>query len=497
MRVSIPLRGTSRLTLSTSGPAAGRPSRARVLARSMGASGTKRVVSTPGGTWAIGGRSSPPSAASLRFGIAAGGDEQGGLSEHPASSGRVPGRRPGTVTSEPCSTAAYGSPRPDRSARAAGPDRGPRPRPRPRRPGAGPGGPAPGSGAGPAPGSARSGTPAPGQRGRRRRAGVVSTVTSSGGSRRHSSHRYDWMPADLGGEVVGDEQVAGHGYGPARRRVGPAHAGTARAAVISARPPVGRGRASRARSRSGGPGGPPPTRRGPARWDRRQPRALTRAAMTAGVGRVAGVTQHDQGVAPHVARFSARDVPPAHQLHQAARRRRPAGRGRPPTAGRPARRRGGGCVPSGQAVDRDTPSGSRRTRRGGRRGPPGTRAGTRRAPAPARPGSGGRRAARRRRGRRSGRPTGSASQGPHPSGTAGGAGVPATSGASVTTEPSTNQDPGAGEEHVGVLPVPADPRPDRGRPVDQGVVVDQRPGPASPGASGARPPAPRAARSGW
>ena len=62
MRVSIPLRGTSRLTLSTSGPAAGRPSRARVLARSIGASGAKRVVSTPGGTWTIGGKRAGPTA---------------------------------------------------------------------------------------------------------------------------------------------------------------------------------------------------------------------------------------------------------------------------------------------------------------------------------------------------------------------------------------------------------------------------------------------------
>ncbi len=54
--VSMPLRGTSRLTLSTRGPVVGRPSRARVLARSMGASGTNRVVSTPGGIRATGGR---------------------------------------------------------------------------------------------------------------------------------------------------------------------------------------------------------------------------------------------------------------------------------------------------------------------------------------------------------------------------------------------------------------------------------------------------------
>ena len=56
MSVSMPLRGTSRLTLSTRGPPPGRPRRARVLARSIAGQGTNRVVSTPGGIWAIGGR---------------------------------------------------------------------------------------------------------------------------------------------------------------------------------------------------------------------------------------------------------------------------------------------------------------------------------------------------------------------------------------------------------------------------------------------------------
>ena len=43
IRVSIPLRGTRRLTLTTSRPPAGRPRRARAAARSMAASGRNRV----------------------------------------------------------------------------------------------------------------------------------------------------------------------------------------------------------------------------------------------------------------------------------------------------------------------------------------------------------------------------------------------------------------------------------------------------------------------
>ena len=49
MSTSIPLRGTSRLTLTTSGPAAGRPRRARAARRSAAFIGVMAPVSTPGG----------------------------------------------------------------------------------------------------------------------------------------------------------------------------------------------------------------------------------------------------------------------------------------------------------------------------------------------------------------------------------------------------------------------------------------------------------------
>ena len=46
----MPLRGTRRLTLTTSGPCAGRPSRARAARRSAALSGVMAAASTPGGT---------------------------------------------------------------------------------------------------------------------------------------------------------------------------------------------------------------------------------------------------------------------------------------------------------------------------------------------------------------------------------------------------------------------------------------------------------------
>ena len=49
-RTSIPLRGTSRLTLSTRGPVTGKPERGAHLGPLRLARGRNRSVSTPGGT---------------------------------------------------------------------------------------------------------------------------------------------------------------------------------------------------------------------------------------------------------------------------------------------------------------------------------------------------------------------------------------------------------------------------------------------------------------
>jgi hypothetical protein len=59
MRTSMPLRGTRRLTLTMRGPDRARPRRVRALAFSIDASGTKRDVSTPGGTCTMGGIGPP------------------------------------------------------------------------------------------------------------------------------------------------------------------------------------------------------------------------------------------------------------------------------------------------------------------------------------------------------------------------------------------------------------------------------------------------------
>ena len=89
----MPLRGTSRLTLSTSGPAAGSPSRARVLARSIGSQRDEADVSTPGGIWAIG-EAGSDDAAGFRFGVAARGD-------HEASALRAPGPEQRSAAGQP------------------------------------------------------------------------------------------------------------------------------------------------------------------------------------------------------------------------------------------------------------------------------------------------------------------------------------------------------------------------------------------------------------
>ena len=89
-----------------------------------------------------------------------------------------------------------------RSARAEWPGRSPRPRRRPRRPSVAPVGAR--TGLGSSTGSrvrsirnacVRSKRSASG-------CGLVSTVTSSGGSRRHSSQRYDWIPPIFGGKSL-------------------------------------------------------------------------------------------------------------------------------------------------------------------------------------------------------------------------------------------------------------------------------------------------------
>ena len=59
MSTSMPLRGTSRLTLTTSGPSGGRPRSARADLRSSAESGRNRSRSTPGGISTTGGTRCP------------------------------------------------------------------------------------------------------------------------------------------------------------------------------------------------------------------------------------------------------------------------------------------------------------------------------------------------------------------------------------------------------------------------------------------------------
>ena len=107
MAVSKPLRGTRRLTPTTSSASGSTPKWARAAARWSGPSGTNRVVSTPGGTTVTG--SALPAA---RSPSAAGYPPAAMMCWAPRSTCpsncREPGMRPGTVTSAPCSTRSYG-----------------------------------------------------------------------------------------------------------------------------------------------------------------------------------------------------------------------------------------------------------------------------------------------------------------------------------------------------------------------------------------------------
>ena len=200
--------------------------------------------------------------------------------------------------------------------------------------------------------------------------GLVSTVTSPAGSRRHSSHRYDWMPPILGGKSLVTRR-----WRITRRPTPP----PARPAPGGARRGRGRRRGRRRRGGGGGGVGRPSRRPGGqspgVRWDirARWPRSDADRHLWANVHRcpteggdwalapapcanhggqqvpavetgrsphgvgpddrifvsqgplqgvddrrvvaVSGVAQDDEGVAPHETGFSAGDVPPPDSSH--------------------------------------------------------------------------------------------------------------------------------------------------------------------------------------
>ena len=283
------------------------------------------------------------------------------------------------------------------------------------------------------------------ERARRRRSGVVRTANSSGGSRRHSSHRYDWMPPDLGREVVGDEQMR--------------HARCCRFAAQSATSASTAGSRSRRERRRR------PDRRDPRRWAAHSACARTsgsasamarrRAATTAGVGRRrprcraprarcgggSGAAGGGMYHRPNRASSSSSDsVEQLEHRHPGLRRSSSAGGG------------GDAAVrPPGSAGRRP---GSRHNRRAGRRARPGTRAGTD-------PGACTSAARQRRASSTPGAtsaPVGHAGRQrrhePQPSATGS---VAAGSGASVRTDPRTNHEPRPGNRTLVFLPYQPSP----------------------------------------
>ena len=257
--------------------------------------------------------------------------------------------------------------------------------------------------------------------------------------------------ADLGREVVGDEQVPHD-----RRR------GAARRATVA----VGRGRrrapTPRAR-RSIGVG---------VRRAQRAQRGLARRVVA-----VADVAQHDERVAAQAARVAPGDVPAAvageqlvvgaaEQLEQRHPRLRVVAA---VVAGAAGRRRATGWA--------GTPPGSRRSRRCGRR----ARRGTRRGNAPGACTS----QARQRRASTTpgatmapvGQPSRQRRHAPQPSATGAGRRRQRRVGDDRARARTTTAEPG--QQQVGVLAVPAEPGPVGRLAVDEAVVVGEHHAPAS------------------
>ena len=346
---SKPLRGTSRLTPTTSGDVGGqaearagrRPARRRRgdEAVDVDAGRDDDARQRPaGGALGLGGR------------VAAGGDDQLGARAAPArAAARAAGQAAGhgdlgAVEHD----AVRAAQRAGRAARAAAPGRARRARRRSRRPGGRCGGAGRAWAAAPARATRTTGT-----------AGGVPPAAPSYGRGEHGDVVGRQPPpqlpevrldaADLGREVVGDEEVL---HAPARR-----------AGSSDGRDVRGGRRPSAACSRE--------QRR------RRRRRVASRAAgaPTPGSVAVADVAEHDEGVAPQLARVAIGDVPAAVAVEQLVVGRRRAARAAAPTprrrravaAGSGSRRRRGGWA--------GTPPGSRRSRRCGRRARRGARRG--------------------------------------------------------------------------------------------------------------------------
>ena len=121
--------------------------------------------------------------------------------------------------------------------------------------------------------------------------GVVSTAKVDGSRRRHSSQSIVWIPPSLGGKsLVTNRWVIGVGR---RARRGPRDRSPARSA----------GADPRVRAAA------PPRRRGRAAADRRARGSARRRSTTTGSSPIADVAEHDERVATHVADVALRDVP--------------------------------------------------------------------------------------------------------------------------------------------------------------------------------------------
>ena len=165
-------------------------------------SGRKRSTSTPGGT-STAGRTRPAARSASASAYPPAATTRSAPRSTCRSAARDPGSRPGTVTSAPWSTRPYrwrrrGSDQAERQRRIEQHELGADTRRRARRSVDR----ATASGAAPVRSCARRGTAGARSQSGAPAYGVVSTATSSGGSRRHSSHRYDWMPPSLGGKSL-------------------------------------------------------------------------------------------------------------------------------------------------------------------------------------------------------------------------------------------------------------------------------------------------------
>ena len=308
IRVSMPLRGTRRLRLTTRRPSTGSPSRERTAARSVGVEGVEPLrVDTGGHDDARQRAARRPLALGER--VAAGGDHEGRTPQHVAEHEVRPWEPPGhgdlgAVEHDGVGPSQARTEQTDRQRRvehdAVGADLvGQRLDPAGERPG--------GQQhrlARCAPtrkGCAASHAALSGWR-------VVSTANDDGSSRRHSSQSIVWIPPILGGKsLVTKRWVMG------RRS---ASSSSTNGIVLVPE----RGEQILASEAAGGPDGVATQERVGV------PQVAIEHRRDRGIVAVADVAQHDQGVAPHVAHLALGDVPAARVARARRRHRGRAGR---------------------------------------------------------------------------------------------------------------------------------------------------------------------------